>query len=288
MIEVPCGTCGRIRIVRENSITGQVTGDFTFDNIWTDAGLAYLSGYATKGVRFPSYMTWGQGVHPDPSSATGMVSLVGGAGAGYEGGAASRTVEGNTLIVSKTRSAVQGARGVDWELRELGLRLSSSGTLVTYALARDLAGNPVAIQVSSIEILTIYYTIQFHYPMSLPPVAVDVEGLPPTTATLTLISESGEWGGLTPAQFWGGSTSTYGIAAYADTSFSDKVNASHSGDNLVWGVGSLNRTTPVFGLKNNGNPHYWVLDPPITKMNTQVLEIAIYWGFTNVIPVEIE
>ena len=40
MLNVNCGASGIVRVVKENSITVEITHDSTFNNIWTDGGLA--------------------------------------------------------------------------------------------------------------------------------------------------------------------------------------------------------------------------------------------------------
>ena len=53
MLNVNCGASGIVRVVKENSITGEITHDSTFNNIWTDEGLAYLRNDSSKTLTYP-------------------------------------------------------------------------------------------------------------------------------------------------------------------------------------------------------------------------------------------
>lgn len=282
MLKVNAGVCGRVRIVKQNSITGEVTHDSEFNNIWTDAGISRISTYASQVAYWPNRIYYGTGAWPEPhNSVTSLQSPVSYGSADFSG-AGTVSVDGNLCTVEKTRSITVSARGVAWMLSELGISYNSA-TLDTYALVRDLNGDPDPLPVSAIEILTIYYTVQVQYPMTLPPQAVDVEGLPPTTATFNLRPE-------VTNSFTNSLSATPDriLYAYGNTSFGDYVGSSAVGNMNRWDAGILNRTTPYFGYNGNCASHLWTLDPPVTKNNTEIFELEIFWQFSNVTPVEIE
>lgn len=283
MLKVNAGVCGRVRIVKQNSITGETTADIEFNNIWTDFGINRISTYATQAVSWPNRIHWGSGAHAEPHNAvTSLATPVGNASANFNIAAADIVTAGNLCSITKTRSVTQAARGVEWELSELGVSLGGSGSsLDTYALVRDLNGDPDPLPVSAIEIITIYYTIQAQYPVSLPPQAVEVEGLPPTTATFLLRPDQSNFGG----QMGASNGVTQGMAGYTTNQFSNAVVGDVDGNELVWGINVMNRTTEYFG-NTWAISHIWTLDPPITKDNTQELRLEIFWQFANAVPVE--
>lgn len=285
MLKVNAGVCGRVRIVKQNSITGEVTGDFEFNNIWTDFGLNRISTYASQVADWPNRIHWGSGSRPEPHNAvTSLAAPVGNASNNFGTGATDVVTDGNLCTITKTRSVVQAARGVAWELSELGVSYGGgSSSLDTYALVRDLNGDPDPLPVSAIEIITIYYTIQAQYPISLPPQPVEVEGLPPTTATFLLRPDQSSFGGAMAATTSGATFLQMG--GFTTAEFGGRVDCSNSGTENVWGINSLNRTTEYFG-NNYAISHMWTLDPPITKDNTEELRLEIFWQFANAVPVE--
>ena len=70
-LKVNCGVGGRVRIVKTNSITGEVTGEHTFDNIITDYGLTKY--FNTGGGYWPSRLSYGSGAHSTPHN--GVLNL---------------------------------------------------------------------------------------------------------------------------------------------------------------------------------------------------------------------
>lgn len=285
MLKVNAGVCGRVRIVKQNSITGETTADIEFNNIWTDFGINRISTYASQVADWPNRLHWGSGARAEPHNAvTSLATPVGNAVVSFSSGATDVVTSGNLCTITKTRSATQAARGVAWDLSELGVSYgSSSSSLDTYALVRDLNGDPDPLPVSDIEIITIYYTIQAQYPVSLPPQAVEVEGLPPTTATFLLRPDQSGFGGAMAATQSGAAFTQMG--GFTTAEFGGRVNGSNSGTENVWGVNVMNRTTEYFG-NDYAISHIWTLDPPITKDDTQELRLEIFWQFANASPVE--
>jgi hypothetical protein len=281
MLKVPCGISGRVRVVRENQQTGEVTGEFEFDNIWTDLGLSEISVYSSQTAEWPTRLLYGNGVRSEPHSAvTTLASQVGYGNAGFilAGGV---DYDEDLCTVTRTSQTTVGARGVAWNLSELGLGYNSTTATWTYTLTKNALGNPEVIPVSAIEILTIYYTIQVQYPMHLPPMTVDVVGLPPTTATFALRPDK-----INFATYAIGAKQSY-YFGYTSAEFAGGVVSAISGNKNVWGIGKLNRTTGFFGSNYNAAHHIWTLNPPITKNNTQELELEIYWRFTNATPIDV-
>lgn len=292
MLKVPCGVSGRVRIVRENSETGEVTGEFEFDNIWTDYGLENgLNSTITQARLWPNRILCGSGEHPQPHNVvTELAEYVGYGDASYSGVAlvSEISITDETCVFTRTRSATQAARGVDWTLRELALSANNLLTY-TYALTRNASGLVEGIPVSAIEVLTIYYTIQVCYPMVLPAQPVEVEGLPPTMATFKLkpTGSPGSNDFLRDGPVFSNAGSRY-INGYTDELFSGEIASDASVEGLRrFNTGTMNRSTKFFGNRWYCANHIWELDIPIVKNNTQVLYIGETWTFSNVPPVEV-
>lgn len=286
MLKVKCAASGRVRLVKTNSVTGEVTEDRTFNNTWTDYGLSRISGYSTESSVWPNAIRWGDGLHSEPYSAvTALANQVGAGSVSFSGSGSIEEV-GDVCVVTRTRSATQSARGVPWNLRELGVSYGGSASLDTYAAVRDENGDIAPFEVSGIEIVTIYYTLQIQYPMSMAP--MPVSGMPGTTAEFTLRPDVPGFAGSAIGQV-DQTNASFRLAGYASDSFLTKVTSTGSdGDWSVWGINTMNRTTEYFGSNVQAANHLWKLDPPITKDDTQELRLKIYWGFTNASPVGVE
>lgn len=294
MLNVPCGISGIVRITLTNSETGRETFDSgEFKNIWTDSGLARISGGVGKHAHWPTNINIGSGAHAAPHNAVvGMHTPVNSLFANFVGNneAGGVTTSGDSYVVTKTRSAVQPARGVDWSISELGLSYYTQD-LDTYTLVKNIQGVAQPIQVSAIEILTVYYTVQVQYPLSLPAQAVQVTGLPPTTATFNLYTAGNpvSFAAQGISQIRVQASAGRGLAGFlTPTGGSSVTGSSMTEDKVIFGIDRLNRETPYFGVINEDvAKHVWTLDPPITKDNTQVLELEVFWQFSNATPIEI-
>ena len=285
MLNVNCGASGIVRVVKENSITGEITHDSTFNNIWTDAGLAYLGNDSSKGLAYPSELSYGNGAHTGAHNS--VTELAGYLGTGSASESGNRVVanDGTICTITHTTKTTVPARGVDWTISELGLSdsVSKRVPIVTYTLTKNALGVPTPIPVKDFEIVTIYYTIQLQYPMSLPPINIDVEGMPPTTATFTLRPESPGFGEHLTQGRSGVKQSGYTSSNLAGKVESDSV----SGDGWQnWKITSMNRTTTHIGSDGYGISHLWELNPPLVKDDTQVFWFRSVWTYTNVAPIK--
>lgn len=289
MLKVPCGIGGRVRIVKENSITGEITHDSEFTNIWTDHGISTISTYASRNAPWPNNLVYGSGVHTEPhNEVTRLKTYIGGTAGLKFGGSSGKVIGSQTCTVTRTSSITVPKKGVAWTIRELGLSYGSSASsnLLTYTLVKNLQGVPTPVEVSDIEIVTIYYTLQVHYPMTLPPINVEVSGLPPTTATFFLRPEFYGFASSHIGAAQNGSTSNF-MQSYTTYDFGGGSWCENSGNKCVWGVNKINRENRYFGHNSGAAIHIWEMNPPISKNNTQVLELEIFWQFTNVTPIEI-
>lgn len=290
-LNVQCGCAGKIEVVRTNSLTGEVTGVFQQSNIWTDAGLARISGSidGASPARWPLYLHYGEGQRTAPhNNTTTLANRVGdrtwyatsGAGAGCY------YPDANTMIMVGTNSIAIPARGVAWHLAEIGLSTSSGAfyTLDTYSLTK-IDGVVAPIPVADIEILTITYTIQIQYPRSLgaQPLTQN-DGLPAgTTWAISTWDESSE-----PFMDIRGSSAVGdgwklrgfdGVTSYLPTK--------RVGGVAIWEATSSITDKPIsiFRVGQSGSqisPRFQVtIDPPITKTNVQELALSPYWTFTN-------
>lgn len=288
MLSVPCGISGKVRIVKKNSETGEITHDSEFNNTWTNSGLASITKYASQNCPKPGYLAWGSGKHLTNHQNVTTLAAVEGIGGISFIPAPSRKVStlGNTIVLTETVDVTVPAKGKSWVLRELGLVSSgyttSSYTCATYTLTKNGQGVPEDIPVSDIEILTIYYTVQIQYPLELTMPLV-VEGLPPTTATLKLNPLAHYFGGRT----WGQQASSTGDVQLRGINPTGSDSPKYSGNSLVYGIDRANRS--ITHLKKSGNlsvEFEWEFFPPIVKNNTQVLHLDILWKFTNIAPID--
>lgn len=290
-LKVPCGISGKARVVLTNSITGDVTHDTgEFENVWTDAGLASISKYVSQNSPYPGGLHYGSGVNTEPhTSVTRLKNRIGsGAVSFYADNNIGVLYDTTQCSVTRTHSITVPARGVAWTLSELGLAATQSASvdMYTYTLTKNAAGVVTPVQVSAIEIVTIYYTIQVQYPMTLPPIDVVVQGLPPTTATFTLRPDvngfaSAMVGGSDPNYEWSS------FSSFSDAGLSGRVGGDNVGTKCVWPVSKANSERSHFGhVAGRSASHIFVLNPPITKNNTQVLEMEVFWQFSNATIIE--
>ncbi len=291
MLDIPCGVCGVVRVVKQNSLTKCVTGDFSFQNIWTDAGLAHLNSDLSRSLGFPNRILWGSGVHSEPfNSVTSLKQYIGHGNVSYSSNGAAGSIEvvGDICTLTITKQVVQQARGVSWTIAELALGYNELTTF-TYTRPKNLDGFPISIPVSAIEIVTIYYTMQFQYPMTLPPQpVVGGGGLPEnTTATFTLRPDKQYFGYSNPAYYAGSPIQR--ASAYTNKDFAGRIDPTElRGKKLVFGIDRANNIPlAFFGNEYGGAVHMWKIDPPITKNNTQELELECSMTFSNAAPIEI-
>ena len=285
MLNVNCGASGIVRVVKENSITGEITHDSTFNNIWTDEGLAYLRNDSSKTLTYPSGLSYGNGANTGAHNSVTELAGYLGTGSASESGGNVVANDGTICTITHTTKTTVPARGVDWTLSELGLcdSVYKIVPILTYTLTKNALGVPTPIPVKDFEIVTIYYTIQLQYPMSLPPIDIVVEGMPPTTATFTLRPELSSFGRYLSQGRLGVKQSGYTSSNLAGKVESDSV----SGDGWqYWSITSMNRTTTHIGSNGNGIAHLWELNPPLVKDDTQVFRFRSVWTYTNVAPIK--
>ena len=285
MLNVNCGASGIVRVVKENSITGEITHDSTFNNIWTDAGLAYLGNVSSKWLAYPSELSYGNGAHTGAHNSVTELAGYLGTNSASESGDNVVANDGTICTITRTTETTVPARGVDWTLSELGLCASVdySIPILTYTLTKNALGVPTPIPVKDFEIVTIYYTIQLQYPMSLPPIAINVEGMPPTTATFTLRPELSTFGLYLNQGYSGGNQS-----GYTSSDFAEKVESDTFSEDgwQYWSITSMNRTTTHIGSDVEGISHLWELNPPLVKDDTQIFWFRSVWTYTNVAPIK--
>lgn len=285
MLNVNCGASGIVRVVKENSITGEITHDSTFNNIWTDEGLAYLRNDSSKTLSYPAVLSYGNGAHTGAhNSVTDLAGYLG-TGSAPESGNKVVANDGTICTITRTTKTTVPARGVDWTISELGLcdSVSKRVPILTYTLTKNALGVPTPIPVKDFEIVTIYYTIQLQYPMSLPPINIDVEGMPPTTATFTLRPESPGFG-----EYLSQGRSGVKQSGYTSSNLTGKVESGSVSEDgwQNWKITSMNRTTTHIGSDGYGISHLWELNPPLVKDDTQTFWFRSVWTYTNVAPIK--
>ena len=287
-LKVNCGVGGRVRIVKTNSITGEVTGEHTFDNIITDYGLTkyFNTGGTSNTSRWPSRLSYGSGAHSTPHNGVlNLQSQIGTVDCEYAGTNAAPSelnISGGICTFTRTRNVVIPAKGVAWVFSELGLRFdlgTKDDDLITYTLTKNEAGVVAPIAISDVEIVTIYYTLQVQYPMEMPPQTFGggTTGIPVSTATFKLKPNDGtSFLRVSPG------LDNSGIRSFTTENFAGLVGGSTVGSKTTFPIDKLNGSNRFFGSDSSGANHIWVIDPPIVKNNTQILEIETTWIFKNV------
>ena len=285
MLNVNCGASGIVRVVKENSITGEITHDSTFNNIWTDGGLAYLRNDSSQTMSYPYGLSYGNGAHTGAHNSVTELAGYLGTGSAPESGNNVVANDGTICTITRTTKTTVPARGVDWTISELGLRslYDRKFPILTYTLTKNALGVPTPIPVKDFEIVTIYYTIQLQYPMSLPPIAINVEGMPPTTATFTLRPELPGFG-----EYLTQGRSGVKQSGYTSSNLAGKVESDFVSGNgwQYWPITSMNRTTTHIGSNEDGITHLWELNPPLVKDDTQTFSFRSVWTYTNVAPIK--
>ena len=285
MLNVNCGASGIVRVVKENSITGEITHDSTFNNIWTDEGLAYLRNDSSKTRAYPGGLSYGNGAHTGAHNSVTELAGYLDTGSASESGNNVVANDGTICTITRTTKTTVPARGVDWTISELGLcdSVSNRVPILTYTLTKNALGVPTPIPVKDFEIVTIYYTIQLQYPMSLPPIGINVEGMPPTTATFTLRPELSNFGDYLKQ---GGSNGRQ--SGFTSSDFAGKVDSDSVSEDgwQYWPITSMNRTTTHIGSNSSGISHLWELNPPLVKDDTQIFWFRSVWTYTNVAPIK--
>ena len=287
-LKVNCGVGGRVRIVKTNSITGEVTGEHTFDNIITDYGLTkyFNTGGTSNTGYWPSRLSYGSGAHSTPHNGVlNLQSQIGTVDCVYGGTNAAPSelnISGGICTFTRTRNVVIPAKGVAWVFSELGLRYKTGYTdddLITYTLTKNEAGVVAPIAISDVEIVTIYYTLQVQYPMEMPPQTFGggTTGIPVSTATFKLKPNNG-----TSFLMVSPGLNNSGIRSFTTENFAGLVSGSTVGSKTTFPIDKLNGSNRFFGSDSAGANHIWVIDPPIVKNNTQILEIETTWIFKNV------
>ena len=287
-LKVNCGVGGRVRIVKTNSITGEVTGEHTFDNIITDYGLTkYFNTAGTSNTsNWPGRLSYGSGAHSTPHNGVlnlqSQIETVKCQYGGTNAAPSELNISGGICTFTRTRNVAIPAKGVAWVFSELGLRYNpgtKDDDLITYTLTKNEAGVVAPIAISDVEIVTIYYTLQVQYPMEMPPQTFGggTTGIPVSTATFKLKPNDGVY-----FLYASPGLPSSGIKSFTTENFEGLVSGSTVGSKTTFPIDKLNGSNIFFGSSREGANHIWVIDPPIVKNNTQILEIETQWIFKNV------
>ena len=241
--------------------------------------------FNTGGSSWPSGLSYGSGAHSTPHNGVlNLQSQIGTVDCEYAGTNAAPSelnISGGICTFTRTRNVVIPAKGVAWVFSELGLRYklgAGDDDLITYTLTKNEAGVVAPIAISDVEIVTIYYTLQVQYPMEMPPQTFGggTTGIPVSTATFKLKPNDGtSFLTVSPGL-------SEGIGSFTTENFEGFVYGSTVGSKTTFPIDKLNGSNRFFGSESNGANHIWVIDPPIVKNNTQILEIETTWIFKNV------
>lgn len=289
MLKVGLGLAGYVNICVQGA---RGTREYQFNNAFVDTALASMSGaWRVADGYTANYLHLGSGRFEGADhTATGLVQQKHKVRLNYEGN--TTKVDSETLVVTHKYTSEPTKKGSAWVLREFGSTWSID-KLTTYSQLRDSQGDPTEIQLDETDVVTFTYYFQYNYP-------IRYEG--------TMQWESAGVVEEVPYTF------SLGVGESPDlTTWTGTRNAV----NRLLEIGTLELCTGEFGTGSRGNGlsrapfqfseqasngtwrsfYRYVYDPgralgftfsrPLTKVNTQTLEIHVEWEFTNATPVPV-
>lgn len=321
-IDIPCQGCEGIFGLRKfqgYELDGKIipipgTESFIeFPNTITDVGLTaqMTVGLGSVGYADPGTLLWfamvGNGTDADGTGFTALSSYLAGTNAYLTGSASTTTSSPYVDSVTRIRRFSPGFLGSsNVNITEVGMGSgNNTGTLFTRALIKDSGGTPVAITITPIDYLDVYYTIRL-YKYEGPDITgqVSVAGvqtnfvLRSAEITSQQLADSSDFGNgvvihphgnyngwawvypstSTLGPITGRPTGVYGLSSSASTAAYSSglirqgtVNFSINDGNMSGGIGcALIRTT-------RGNFQI-SFSPPIPKDNTKTLAITLNIG----------
>lgn len=296
-LNITCEVAGDVRIVSICPHTGNETNEKLYKNTWTDYGLEGLRSSASKQSVFPGYVAVGSGRWPKPHNALKKLhTFVGSYPLNFGGLTREFDVEitEDSLTAYRTSAVDIPKRGEPWTLNEIGL--ASEGSHLYYSLYTYIAlvnddGIPEGYNVDADEIVRIFYTLRFTYPLTLEPIVLPAveKGLPETTLEFSLhlppINNNGYYPILRGGPGLRSSSYDSHLSRYLDASIDVNTSRKHTYDlgEIVYGVDDLNDVEFHFITFYNqeGMPHKWKITPPISKNNVQEFRISSEWSWKN-------
>lgn len=286
MLKVGVGLAGYVNI---NVQGARGIREYLFNNAFVDTGLAAMSGAWDNNRGYtPSRLHLGSGrFEGGDHTATDLVQQRHQVNLSRVG--TTTQVGSDTLVVTDKFTSDRTAKGTAWVLREFGSTWGGVGKLTTYAQLRDSQGTPTEIQLDETDVVTFTYYFQYIYPIRYEGTmqwesAGEVEEVP-----YTFSLGVGESPDLTD---WTGGTllsRVYGMALYAgefgtggavNTSSGYPFRLSEAQANGTWRSLYTSTASPTGAMG-------FTFSRPLTKANTQTLDIIVEWELTNATPVPV-
>lgn len=289
MLKVGLGLAGYVNICVQGA---RGTREYQFNNAFVDTALAHMSGAWREPNGYTAgYLHLGSGRFEGADhTATGLVQQKHRELLHYKG--STTKVDSETLVVTHKYTTQGTPKGSAWVLREFGSTWSTD-KFTTYSQLRDSQGDPTEIQLDETDVVTFTYYFQHIYP-------IRYEG--------TMQWESAGVVEEVPYTF------SLGVGESPDlTTWSDEF----SRTGRLLSIGALQLCTGEFGTGSPGqsltrapfqfseqssNGTWWsfyrfadrpnlalgfTFSRPLTKVNTQTLEIHVEWELTNATPVPV-
>lgn len=285
MLKVGLGLAGYVNICVQGA---RGTREYQFNNAFVDTALAAMSG-AWRGAGYtPDILHLGSGrFEEDDHTATGLVQ--------QRHRVQLRRVDtttqvgSDTLVVTDKFASDRTAKGTAWVLREFGSTWTNVKKLTTYAQLRDSQGTPTEIQLDETDSVTFTYYFQYIYPIrcegTIQWESAGVVEEVPYTFSLGV----GESPDLT--RWTGGGLLNY---LYGITLYSGEFGTGE-GAAVLYGYPFRFSEAAAIGTWRSFYTHTYYLDlsmgftfsRPLTKTNTQTLEISVEWELINATPVPV-
>lgn len=291
MLKVGVGLAGYVNIIVQGA---RGIREYLFNNAFVDTGLVRMSGaWRANNGYYPSYLQLGSGRFEGADhTATGLVQRIHQVALYYK--SSTTEVGSETLTVTHKYTSKSTPKGSAWVLREFGSvwELAPS-TFTTYSQLRDSQGTPTEIQFDETDVVTFTYYFQHIYP-------IRYEG--------TMQWESAGVAEEVPYTFSLGVGESPDLTNWTDAYYSSSRLLSITQLNLYTGeFGTGSKGTSLTSVpfrfseqQSNGTwrSFYRVVDSfnasmgftfsrPLTKTNTQTLEIYVEWELTNATPVPV-
>ena len=286
MLKVGVGLAGYVNICVQGA---RGTREYLFTNAFVDIGLAAMSGAWRRSSGYtPDILHLGSGrFERDDHTATGLVQQR--HQVDLRRVDTTTQVGSDTLVVTDKFTSDRTAKGTAWVLREFGSSWTDVSGLITYSQLRDSQGTPTEIQLDETDTVTFTYYFQYIYPIryegTMQWESAGEVGEVPYTFALG-VGESPDltrWTGGALLNYRYGITlysGEFGTGGEAAVLLSYPFRFSEAAAIGTWRSFYVRANQPDLSMG-------FTFSRPLTKTNTQTLEISVEWELINATPVPV-
>ena len=279
-MQIEAGIAGQLHV---QAVGPNGTREGVFNNTFTDAGLATISGPWENSNRI-THLFLGSGRAEAPhNSVESLVLQV------HEVSIRAFEVVATEVLAEHVRVhskyVVKVSKGKDWVLREFGARFGRVASLATYALLKDSTGQLTEMAFTKEEEITFTYYLQVTYPKTFTgKVSWD------TGNGVEQLDYTGQLGlGDNPSLLdWG----TVFIPPYGASSSRFELRSGMSGTGVSIDPPKSTGSATFKESEGSGTARSWCctatafpialnFPKPLTKTTTQTLTIDVQWRFEN-------